>query len=466
MGSIGKVAERNMPKPQSSGGIIPQIVDFFSSVKLALVLLLTLAVTSVLGTILPQGEAPAFYGQRYSPTAAGLIHFFQLADMYHSWWFQWLLFLLAINLIACSLKRFPTIWKVFRASPRPVTEPMFDSLPFNRKVPPPDPALDLQTWVKTVLGRRYGKMVSLSPAEGKAFYLEKGRFSRFGVYLVHLSVLVIFLGALIGSFYGFKGSLELREGESRDRIFIKGRQTNQDLGFSIKLDRFSLSYYPDGMPKEYRSDLSIWEEGREKEKAVIRVNDPYTYKGITFYQSTWDQYPTTVNLSLKKGEQEFELPIQMDRITPIPESPYTLQAVRYVTNFSNLGPALGVFLLKDRVEIEQGWILVDHPEFRGNRLGEFLIKVKEIKTRYVSGLQVNRDPGVWFIWIGCSLMLIGFIIAFYLSHQQIWVWIREKKTAKGKSRTEILIGGTAHKNREAFVRRMESKFNRQAPPGA
>lgn len=449
-----------MPKPQSTEGIIPPIVDFFSSVKLALVLLLTLAVTSILGTVLPQGEAPVFYGQRYSPSTAGLIHFFQLSDMYHSWWFQWLLFLLAFNLIACSLKRFSTTWKVFKAPPRPVTEQLFSSLPFNRKLPLPDRTHDPRDWVGNTLGRHYGKMVPLSAKEGKAFYLEKGRFSRFGVYLVHLSVLVIFLGGLIGSIYGFKGSLELREGEGRDRIFIKGRQTNKNLGFSVKLDRFSLSYYPDGQPKEYRSDLSIWEEGREKEKTVIRVNDPFTYKGITFYQSSWDQYPTAINLSIKKGEQESELLMVMDRTTPLPESPYSLRAIRYVSNFSDMGPALGVLLLKDRVEIEQGWILVNHPEFQGNRLGEFLIKVKEIKTGYVSGLQVNRDPGIWFIWIGSSLMLIGFMIAFYISHQQVWVWIREIKTAKGKSRSEILIGGTAHKNREAFIRRMENTLKK------
>lgn len=448
-----------MSKSQSNGGVISQVIDFFSSVKLALVLLLTLAVTSILGTVLPQGEPPAFYGEKFSSTAAALIQFFQLSDMYHSWWFQWLLFLLAINLIACSLKRFSTTWRVYKASPRPISEQLFDSLPFNRKFPLPDPTLDPQAWLGSVLGHRHGKMAPLPAKEGKAFYLEKGRFSRFGVYLVHLSVLIIFSGALIGSFFGFKGSLELREGESGDRIFIKGRQTDKDLGFSVRLDQFALSFYPNGMPKEYRSDLSIWEEGKEKDKAVIRVNDPYTYKGITFYQSTWDQYPVNINLSLKKGDQELEMPIRMNRITPIPGSPYALQVVRFVNNFSGLGRALGVYLLKDRMELEQGWLLADHPEFHGNRLGEYQIKVKEIKSRYISGLQVNRDPGVWFIWIGSSLMLIGFIVAFYFSHQQIWVWIRERKTAKGK-RAEIIIGGTAHKNREGFVRRLENIFDK------
>ena len=116
---------------------------------------------------------------------------------------------------------------------------------------------------------------------------------------------------------------------------------------------------------------------------------------------------------------------------------------------------MGGILFKDQEEIDQGWILASHPDYHGNRLGEFQLKVKEIKTRYVSGLQVNRDPGVWFIWIGASLMLIGFIITFYFSHQQVWVWIRKGKESKGKDQFEILVGGTAHKNRGAFVRKME-----------
>ena len=145
----------------------------------------------------------------------------------------------------------------------------------------------------------------------------------------------------------------------------------------------------------------------------------------------------------------------MEERVQIPGTPFTLQIVRYVNNMGNLGPALGVILFRDQEEIDQRWILANHPGFHGNRLGEFQLKVKEIKTRYVSGLQVNQDPGVWFIWIGASLMLIGFIITFYFSHQQVWVWIRKGKESKGKDQFEILVGGTAHKNRGAFVRKME-----------
>ena len=444
-----------MAPKNSSKGILAEIVDFFASVKVALVLLITLAITSVLGTILPQGEAMAFYRQNYNPIVGKLIRFFQLYDMYHSWWFQWLLLLLAVNLIVCSIQRFSTTWRVISAPSRAVSDHLFESLPFRREFSFKEHSFDAPDWVRSLLGRQFGKLVSLSSSQGTAFYLEKGRFSRFGVYLIHLSILVIFLGAMMGSLYGFKGFLDLKEGESKDRIFIRGHHTLKELGFSVRLDRFAVAFYPGGVPREYRSDLSIWEAGKEKEKATIRVNDPFTYKGITFYQSSWDRFPTFIKLSLKKDGRESELRIEMDQRTAVPETPFALEAVRYVNNLSDLGPALGVILLKDEEEVDHAWILTDHPEFHGNRLEEFQVKVKEFKTQYITGLQVNRDPGIWFVWIGSSMMLIGFIIAFYFSHQQVWIWIQGKKDSNGGEKIDIMIGGTAHKNREAFVRKME-----------
>jgi cytochrome c biogenesis protein len=117
-------------------------------------------------------------------------------------------------------------------------------------------------------------------------------------------------------------------------------------------------------------------------------------------------------------------------------------------------------LLKDGREVEHNWILAEHPEFHGNQLADFRIKVEGMKTRYVTGLQVNQDPGIWFIWIGSCLMLLGFIAAFYFSHQQVWVWIREKSDPKGKTRMELDFGGTAHKNRAGFILNLERLVNR------
>jgi len=444
-----------MPPSNDSKGIFTQINDFFASVKLALVLLFALAITSILGTVLPQGEPLEFYAQAYSPWSGKLIQFLRLDDMYHSRWFQGLLLLLTINLIVCSIRRFSSTWKVIKASPRTVSQGLFTGLPFSTRFYIKKKDFDLKVWLNSLSVLHLGKAEPLEAPQGQAFYLEKGRFSRFGVYLVHSSILIIFLGALIGSLYGFKAFLELKEGEGRDRVFLKGSENPKMLDFTVKLDRFAISFYPNGMPKEYRSDVSFWELGQEKEKAIVRVNDPCTYKGIDFYQSSWDQSPGAIELSLKKGDQETRLNLKMFQPVSVPDSPYTLQAVRFTNNLSNVGPALGMVLLKGNEEIDGRWILIDQVGFHGNRLGEYKVKVEGMQKSYVSGFQVNRDPGVWFIWIGSSLMLIGFIVAFYLSHQQVWIWIREEKEAKGTEKMEIRIGGTAHKNRGAFVRKME-----------
>src|SRR4030042_4208889 len=262
-----------MSKAQTSISLLSEILDFFASVKMALVLLITLAITSLLGTILPQGEPLAFYRQLYTPWSGKLIGFLQLYDMYHSWWFQWLLLLLTVNLIVCSLKRFSSTWKVVTASPRSVSEHLFETLPFNQKFSLKEPPMDSRVWVQSLLGRHFGKLTPLSLNQGTAFYFEKGRFSRFGVYLVHSSVLVIFMGAIIGSLYGFNGFLEIKEGESRDQIFIKGPHALKKLGFSVRLDRFTMAFYPNGMPREYRSDLSFRENGQEKERAHLRRSE-------------------------------------------------------------------------------------------------------------------------------------------------------------------------------------------------
>ena len=91
------------------------IWNFFSSVKLALFTLCSLAVTSILGTIIPQKEASEFYISKYGAKTAQFFQLFDIPDMYNSWWFLSLLGLLSANLIICSIDRFPGVWKQINA---------------------------------------------------------------------------------------------------------------------------------------------------------------------------------------------------------------------------------------------------------------------------------------------------------------------------------------------------------------
>ena len=87
--------------------------------------------------------------------------------------------------------------------------------------------------------------------------------SRFGVYVTHLSIIVIFLGAIVGNVAGFKGYVNIPEGESVSQVAVRGGSRTQDFGFTLRCNSFRVETYPTGQPKAYVSDLSVIEGGRE-----------------------------------------------------------------------------------------------------------------------------------------------------------------------------------------------------------
>ncbi|NIQ11593.1 MAG: cytochrome c biogenesis protein ResB, partial [Gammaproteobacteria bacterium] len=93
-----------------------ELWDFFCSLKLAIITLILLAVTSIIGTVIEQNLAPQEYMQKYgmSESTYKALDALQFFDMYHSYWFLALMGIFAVNLICCSIKRLPRIIKIVR----------------------------------------------------------------------------------------------------------------------------------------------------------------------------------------------------------------------------------------------------------------------------------------------------------------------------------------------------------------
>ena len=120
-------------------------------------------------------------------------------------------------------------------------------------------------------------------------FAQKTPWCRLSVYFVHLSVIVIFIGSMIGSLFGFKGFVNILEGEAVSKVMLRSEK-ELDLGFSVRLEQFSVAKYPSGAPKEFKSILTVLENGKpvpDYTNVRVIVNDPLTYKGITFYQSSY-----------------------------------------------------------------------------------------------------------------------------------------------------------------------------------
>ena len=439
--------EKRIPSPMD------RVWNFFISVKLAIITLIVLAVTSIFGTIVEQNQPPEKYHKIYEDWSFALLDRLNMFDMYHSVWFLLILVLFTVNLSCCTIDRFPKMLKVVRNPRTKLDENLEKTLSLADR------------WKKkgtiSEWAGKYAEALTSSFAKPKVtemdgqvhLYAEAGVASRFGVYVTHLSIIVIFIGAILGNVLGFKGYVNIPEGEAVTQVPVRGGTRTQDLGFTVRCNAFSLETYPSGQPKAYKSDLSVIDGGRETLRKTIVVNDPLQYKGIWFYQSSYGQAggaTAQVAVSRKDGTRIGALALAANE--PVPVDGYGIvRGVNYDQNFQGNGPALQVVVEKPGQPSASFWLFQSRPDLDRQRNDSVIFSFGGLSSKMFTGLQVAKDPGVNIVWLGCALMVIGLMMAFFLSHQRVWV-----RLAQGTDgRVEVVLAGSASRNRLAFEKRFE-----------
>jgi cytochrome c biogenesis protein len=434
-------------------GFFSSLWDSFSSLRLTIALLIILAVASIFGTVIPQNASPEEYLQVYKLSTYKILKILGFLDMYHTGWFVFLLALLSFNLVACSLKRFRITWKFFSHPQERLEGSQWKAVPFSRSLLQKGLPADGLPQYRETLSRVFQSPKVLEDSQACYLFAEKGKFSRLGVYFIHLSVLVILAGSLIGYYFGFRGNVNLVEGEVADRVILRGERQVQPLGFSVRLDQFGVSFYPTGAPKEFKSTVTILEGARQVLTEPIRVNHPLTYKGISFYQSSYGGAgvkKAVLGIRDRLSRKEINVGAPMGTRQEIPGSASSFLVAQFIHDLQGMGPALQVILFEPNRAHENFWVFQNHPEFAARRPGPYQFTIKELEPRYYSGLQVTKDPGVWVVWVGCFLMMAGFYITFFLSHRRVWVRLTEKE-----GRTLVEIAAASHRDRAGFEKEFE-----------
>jgi len=341
---------------------LSSLINVLSSLRLTILLLILLAALSVIGTISPQiatEQQQDIY--RHSKEAYYILKGFGFLGIYHSWWFILVLILLVINLIACSVKRLPGVWRQVRAT--------------------------------------------------------KSNYARLGTYLTHLSVLLILVGALIGALWGFKGYMEIREGETADGFFVLNspQQEVRPLGFQVRCDAFRVDFYPDGSPREFLSTLTFLDKGKVViDHAPLRVNHPLSYGGLSFYQSSYGISASAVLEVRGKGPAR-TMPLGEGEVKPIPGTEAELGLMQYEEQVHNFGEGILLVLFAPNSPPESFWLFTGQQTKQGSvRKGAFTFTLKALEKRNYTGIQVTHDPGLPIVWAGCSLLVIGLVVTFTL----------------------------------------------------
>lgn len=424
------------------------------SIRLTVFLLLILAAVSISGTLIPQNARPEEYLARLGPFKYQLFLVLGLLDVYHSWWFTALLILLSANLIACTWKRFPSI--IRSVLEKKIAPP--DSL-FKKSGPLHEVTSRLDADTAAQRAETLLKQKGWKPArtdEGGIIHLfaEKGRYSRLGPTITHISILIILAGGLLGSIYGFTGFVNIAEGESAGKIYIQGENELKPLGFELLLNDFDVRFYRDGTPKEYRSEVTIIDGGRQVTRKIIRVNHPISYKGVKFYQASYGRVDRPRFVITARNDETGRTKIfQVARLELVDMD--TDGARFMVTGYSRdragKGPAVKIFFRGGDGKSSSFWLYHSGEQKDDEqRERQWIFSLKGITYPYYSGLQVSKDPGVPVVWVGSVMLIFGIMLSLFTFHRGIY--IRISGLAAG---SRILVTGRAAKNRVAFGEELE-----------
>lgn len=393
-----------------------RLLQLVADLRLAIALLLTIALFSIAGTVIEQGQSLSFYQGNYpeDPALFGFLTWkvilaLGLHHVYSTWWFLSLLVLFGTSLTVCTFNRqFPALkaarsWQFYQ-QPR-----QFEKLALSAE-------LDA------------GSLASLAPLletrgykifqENNTLYARKGIAGKIGPIIVHGAMLLILLGAIWGAFTGFLAQEMIVSGDSFQvkNIIESGilSKANVPKDWGIKVNRFWIDYSSEGNIDQFYSDLSVInDEGQELERKTISVNHPLYHDGVTFYQTSWGIAAVRVQIN---NSPIFQLPMAQLNTqgnakiwgTWIPTKPDLSEGIS--------------LLAKDL----QGTMIVydsDGNLYGAVREGMSLpvngVNLKVLQLLGSTGLQIKADPGVPIVYLGFGLLMLGVVMS-YVSHSQIW----------------------------------------------
>ena len=406
---------------------ISQVLNWLSSLKIAILLLLVIAVSCAAGTLIPQQESNQFYYDNFNKNPflgiinANILLLFEFDHVYTSFWFLFLLIWLGLALSVCSFRRQLPILKsalnwIDYKSPRQIAK-----LSVAQTIVTNNCSKSLEK-IKLNL-KKQGWNVKETDGRIAA---RQGVIGRLGPILIHLGMILLMIGATYGSLNGKTIEKFLAPGRSIDLL-----NNNEEKGLTIELQKFQIERDPQGRAEQYKSIVNVIEPNGNNQSKEISVNYPLRYKGLTLYQADWSLAAITIEID---NSPKLQIPIE-----PISELGEQVWGTVIPTNKdgknqilltvdSELGPV--------NIYDNDGTLLTKLSINKEEKVKGALIKIINIIPS--SGLLLKHDPGVPLVYLSFAIILIGGSLSI-ISTKKIWVLHENEKSM-------IYIGGLSNRN--------------------
>ncbi len=323
----------NLPiKPYTFG---QRLLRLLGSMNLAITLFLTLALASVIGTVLQQNQPYADYAIKFGPFWFELFKSAGLYDVYSTLWFLAILLMLVTSTMICVIRQAPLMLRDMLNLHVNIQEYSLRVMQHNHQWNTGGTIDDNVAKLRSVLSAQGFRVKSLAKSKEKTLVAAmRGGSNRLGYIATHVAIIIICLGGLLdGNLplklaewqgriavetrdlavsqipdesrlpvgrHAFRGSVNIPEGRSSNVAFVSMRDGYlvQDLPFRIEVKDFRIEHYTTGQPKSFETDLLLYDSTLvEPLSTTISVNNPLFYKGYSVYQSSFSDGGTRLTIN-------------------------------------------------------------------------------------------------------------------------------------------------------------------------
>lgn len=408
------------------------IYAFFYNKRVGLLLILSASFLALLGVLFPQMSAETFRDEQARAAWviqaqedfggwANVLDFLGLFHVFSSLPFLIVMGLLAVSILACTCHRIPLLTQAAFRPHTKVTAKFFEHARLHAAITSTKSAEESFNLVKADFAEHKFRVIVDERGPGLNAYHDKWHLAPFGTVIAHIAFVVIMAGFLVSSVTGFKDdAFTLTVGVPRE--------VGHGTGVVAEAKSFTDSYYEDGTPKDYVTDLVLTQDGAEVARQEVRVNSPLIYQGVYYHQASFG-VAGVIEVTDATGQVVFSngVPLQWTTQDKMLSYGWTelsdLGLEVYVIGSASGATGTGIEPGQMRIEVYQ--IGSDEPLAselvdQGGSFETGGLKFTFQREAPYTGIMVKRDPGAPVVWIGCALLVIGTFSTMFLRHHRIW----------------------------------------------
>lgn len=495
-------------KPKSQP-IFNQIIDFLSSVRFGIVLLIILVFLSLMGMLIVQQNVNGFdaYFASLTPAEKWLFNNLGLFDVYYSWYFKFLLVTLSLNIVLASIDRFPSAWSYIA---KPKLNGTKDWITGQKQTAVANISAENEKEAAEKIAEVF-KTNGFKPQISENSYIEyktdengvrdfstvsnkkylyvfgeKGKWNRMGAYIVHVALLLLFLGHFVALQTGFDADVRLMPGQTTNQIEMIQYNLDQQEKYAVQLP-FSIICTdieqklidPKGEiginnTVDWRTQIKLDDPQYGVTTADVQLNKPFEYRGYRFFQASAITVGSARNMTLELTPQAGGEPIKVNLArngeTNLPDG----TKIVYDSFFADFAmvngqpdtrsgeynnPAVKLNVTTPAGEQKTAYAfamkLPDSAPIGAPVAGyKFRLDGFE-KSPLAHVLSIKYDPfhGSFIAWyLGGIGLIFALIFVFFISHQRVWALI-EKEEISGNYK--VILGGDANRNHLGFEDRFK-----------